>query len=1351
MKNFLLLVLLLACSQSIFAQLSKSLTLITAGTLSSTFTDEELSNVTDLTLAGNIDARDFKTMRDMMPLLANIDLSSATIVAYSGTEGTSMEGRTFYPANAIPEYAFMYKKTLNSFNLPNSALEISSFAFGNNWGLKSITISPNILAIKPDAFAGCYNVTQIYIPASVQSIENAFDGNEGLFNVDGDNQNYSSLDGVLFDKSQRTLISCPRSISGAYTIPNSVEIIGNIAFGGCYKLTSIQIPSSVKIIRDGAFDQCYGVTEFVLPSSIEFIGNRAFFYCSGMTSFEVKWLNPLDLTSISDVFLLANVSNCTLKVPFGTSSLYSNAKSWEDFQSIIEMPEIKKTYVPDDNFEQALIDLGYDSGALDDYVLTANISGVTSLNVSNKVISNLTGVEGFSALSNLICSNNILTSLDLSKNLELRNLDCSKNKLSTLDLSPNRILTFLRCQYNALTSLKLPPNQFLSQVYCGNNQLEFINLSQNPKITQLGCNNNKITVLDVSNLTELGSLECYVNNIGSLNLINNQNLRILDCSDNPLNNIDLKSNGNLESLYCGRTNISTLDVTQNKKLSLLACEDNLLPTLDVSQNPLLESLYCHRNRISSLDLSANAKLLRLYAYNNLLSTVNLSNNPLIQWLYIENNKLNILDVIKCQDLLKLRCYSNQISSLDLTQNIKLQYLDCSVNSLTSLKLNNGKNSFLSTMNSEKNPNLLCIQVDNPSLAATYNWQKDLIASYSSDCSPRTYVPDDNFEQALIDLGYDSGALDDFVPTTNINSITNLNVDGRAIADLKGIEDFQSLKELYCQYNTLTVLDLSKNLTLERLACRGNQLTSLDLTKNTKLNMVDCMNNKLQSINVTNLIKLAGIWCNSNQLSNIDVSTNTGLYHLICADNMLTVLDLTSNLSLVDLACQNNQISVLDLHKQKYLRSLTCNDNQLVSLNIQNGNNSNMPVNEWYYVHMHNNPKLFCIQVDNPILAATYSSWQKDAQAGYSGNCAIPVANAGTDQQVNEATLVVLDGTASYDSYGDPLTYTWTAPAGIILNLDNPSKPSFTAPNVDKERNYTFTLMVNDGTENSMVDAAIVTVKPVNYAPNVICNGLTINLDASGNYMLSPGDLKLLATGTADDKDSFKNLKIVAEPSSFSCQDLGNTVSVKITVSDSEGASSFCYSSIEVKDVTPPTFSSIPKSFNMTIATGGTYILPDFSELYPAKDGCSSVTYSQFPAPGKTYTAAAKETVTLKATDQYGNSAQISIPFILTVRSKLKSAEINISDEFANSPQLEVYPNPFKERAYFDLISPYDADILLDIIDAKGAKIATLFSGHIRANQKQTFEYTPSGVATQTVFYRLLINDEIKTGKLILKN
>ena len=62
---------------------------------------------------------------------------------------------------------------------------------------------------------------------------------------------------------------------------------------------------------------------------------------------------------------------------------------------------------------------------------------------------------------------------------------------------------------------------------------------------------------------------------------------------------------------------------------------------------------------------------------------------------------------------------------------------------------------------------------------------------------QTFVPDNNFEQALIDLGYDSGPLDDYVPTANVNAIIDLDVQGLNISDLTGMEDFLAIEILNC--------------------------------------------------------------------------------------------------------------------------------------------------------------------------------------------------------------------------------------------------------------------------------------------------------------------------------------------------------------------------------------------------------------------------------------------------------------------------------------------------------------------------------------------------------------------------
>ena len=91
----------------------------------------------------------------------------------------------------------------------------------------------------------------------------------------------------------------------------------------------------------------------------------------------------------------------------------------------------------------------------------------------------------------------------------------------------------------------------------------------------------------------------------------------------------------------------------------------------------------------------------------------------------------------------------------------------------------------------------------------------------------TYVPDDNFEQELVNLGYDF-ILDDYVETINIDTVSSLYIYGRNISDLTGIEDFVALRNLYCGDNNLTSLNLSNNPLLFEVNCNTNSLVSMDV-------------------------------------------------------------------------------------------------------------------------------------------------------------------------------------------------------------------------------------------------------------------------------------------------------------------------------------------------------------------------------------------------------------------------------------------------------------------------------------------------------------------------------------------
>ncbi len=295
---------------------------VTAGNLANLFTSEELRNMTMLKLAGTIDARDFKTMRDLMPRLTSIDLSATNIVAYSGKEGTSLQGNIQYQANVIPESAFNlgnYQNTkLSSFIFPASTRSIDDYAFLKCVGLTSVTLSSSLQNIDSSAFSGCKNLSSIFIPSSVTIIyEDAFTGTSALFNVDTANLNYSSLDGVLYNKTKTTLIQYPTSKTGSFIIPETVTSIGQEAFYFCSNITSVIIPSSVKQIQ-----------------------RLAFGLCKNLSSISVRGLVPAVLYSADDPFWLVDKSTCTLYVPYGTSSLYKAANQWKDFTNIVEMPDL---------------------------------------------------------------------------------------------------------------------------------------------------------------------------------------------------------------------------------------------------------------------------------------------------------------------------------------------------------------------------------------------------------------------------------------------------------------------------------------------------------------------------------------------------------------------------------------------------------------------------------------------------------------------------------------------------------------------------------------------------------------------------------------------------------------------------------------------------------------------------------------------------------------------------------------------------------------------------------------------------------------------------------------------------
>ena len=189
---------------------------------------------------------------------------------------------------------------------------------------------------------------------------------------------------------------------------------------------------------------------------------------------------------------------------------------------------IDNTNFPDANFRTVVkkFDTNKD-GSLSD----TEIAAVEVINCSSKGITNLKGIEYFTALRLLSCYRNQLTTLDVDKNTVLEELYCYSNQLTKLDVSKNTSLKILNCIYNQLTTLDVNKNTALNKLWCGDNPLTTLDVSKNTALNDLYCSCNQLTKLDVSKNTSLTELDCDENQLTSLDL-SNTNMDDLDCYDN---------------------------------------------------------------------------------------------------------------------------------------------------------------------------------------------------------------------------------------------------------------------------------------------------------------------------------------------------------------------------------------------------------------------------------------------------------------------------------------------------------------------------------------------------------------------------------------------------------------------------------------------------------------------------------------------------------------------------------------------------------------------------------------------------------------------------------------------------
>ena len=185
----------------------------------------------------------------------------------------------------IGDSTFEGCESLISVTLSANITRIGDWTFAYCNSLTGVIIPEGVTYIGRLAFYDCTSLTSITIPASVTSIpSNPFmDCPLTRIDVSAGNPVFESVRGVLFNTQQKALVAYPGAKRGAYTIPKGTLLIGDSAFYGCDRLTSVTIPSTVTHIGDSAFEGCDRLTRVTIPDSVTQIGNGAFRWCYRLT------------------------------------------------------------------------------------------------------------------------------------------------------------------------------------------------------------------------------------------------------------------------------------------------------------------------------------------------------------------------------------------------------------------------------------------------------------------------------------------------------------------------------------------------------------------------------------------------------------------------------------------------------------------------------------------------------------------------------------------------------------------------------------------------------------------------------------------------------------------------------------------------------------------------------------------------------------------------------------------------------------------------------------------------------------------------------------------------------------
>ena len=454
---------------------------------------------------------------------------------------------------------------------------------------------------------------------------------------------------------------------------------------------------------------------------------------------------------------------------------------------------------PDDAF-RSIVKANFDTD--EDGVLSlTEVAAITEIIVPDRRIYSLEGIEFFSELVKLDCSNkdtadpnNSISAIDLSHNTKLEYLDCGLCGNSCLDVSGCKNLKWLDCSHSYAESFDFTANTALEYLDCSYGfALKSVDASGLSKLNYLDCNySQSMNSLLVRNCVALEYLNCSVCELSSLNVTGCPALKYLNCGSNDISTLNVTSNTQLESLLFYKNNISSINLSKCTGLKLLHCDNNKLRHIDLSRNAKLEEIHASHNNLTHLDLSSCPLISGVYTSGDGSSpaqTVTASEDAV--W-YGDRLAVDMGSIVGYENIGNVAGLSNYDTGTGFAF----------------LKAPAGAESFTFSY-------VYRIPTAEP------GWYYLLSVQVSVNISSACYLnsgnfPDPNF-LACISCSFDPAGKG-YLSAEELAAVTSIDCSCMGIESLKGIEFFSNLESLDCSGNRLLSLDLSRNIRLTSVRC-----------------------------------------------------------------------------------------------------------------------------------------------------------------------------------------------------------------------------------------------------------------------------------------------------------------------------------------------------------------------------------------------------------------------------------------------------------------------------------------------------------------------------------------------------